>query len=175
MVRRALPRVHALIALAISLGTCTGLAACAPTDLGQSSQRAGVPAAGLLRLDEDFAVGARATGGQVELLSFTREENGAWRTDVIGKYWPAAPNSVSMVAFEGDTGLAWNGYIYGSADPRASDVHVALPGATGGKVAAGGWVVAVPSGVIPADFAWQMLDPHGGITASGRGVWPPSS
>jgi hypothetical protein len=145
----------------------------AAPDLGRVSEEAGVPPSGLLRLEDDFAVGTRTGSGTIELPSFTQADNGTWRSDVIGTAQRAAPHTVSTVSFEGDTGDAWNGFVYGSADARASDVQVDLPGATGGTVAGSGWVVALPDCEIPPDFAWTVLDSQGAITASGTGVGPP--
>ena len=166
MVARAVWNVHALgpaLVIAILLGGCA-------EDLGSVARLEGVAAPSLVRLDDRFAVAARRTGGDVEVLAFSADPRGGWSAAVIAGS-RGGEMTVHLLALDGETRQEWNSFLFGTAPDGASRVAVDGLTGSGGQVADGAWVLAFRArDVAPRHVAWSVLDAVGGVIASGTGI-----
>jgi hypothetical protein len=79
--------------------------------------------------------------------------------------------AVRLLAYGGQELEAFNSFVYGTADRRISKVAVNMPGAIGGNVVDGAWLVALPQpDVLPDQIHWQMLDAAGAVRYEGVGI-----
>lgn len=168
MVPRTVRHVHAL-GLA-GLVTATVLAGCR-ADLGSVARDEGIPVEAIVRLDEGFAVAARRSGSDVEVVAF-QETGGDWDVQVLASA-PADEVSAHLVSMGGDTGDEWNSYLYGTAPASASRVVVAESVTAGGQVTDSAWVLAFrEKDLHPDQLSWSVLDATGAILHSGSGITP---
>lgn len=85
-------------------------------------------------------------------------------------------NSARLYTLDGDTGVEWNTFVYGAAAPGVARVEIDRPGAVGGEVIDGAWLITLrDKGLAPDDLHWRFLDPSGTVLASGTGVFPPEA
>jgi hypothetical protein len=139
-------------------------------DLGSVARRHGVPSSAIVRLADDFAVGARASAG-VDVVAFAAAGD-RWSADVIAGD-DGGEMVTHLVTMGGDTAQEWNSFFFGTAPKGASRVVVESLTATGGQVVDGTWVLAFRERELaPAQLSWRVLDAIGGIIASGTGLTP---
>lgn len=155
----------AAVAAAASLSACT-------TDLASLVGRERVPPAAVVPLDDRVAVAARTTAGGVEVVAF-RRDGSSWTATVIGGLTGGGPgaNTVDLFGWEGDTGEAWNTFVFGSAEASVSRVTLEGLPAHGGRVIDGAWVIALRErGIEPQDLHWRFVDAVGAVVTEGTGI-----
>jgi hypothetical protein len=167
VVHQAGSRIHSLAVAGLLIALLVG---CGASGLERAVQAEGIAAAALVRLEEDFAVAARRSGREVDLVSFQQTAGGRWTVQVIGSFSTGSDDSGSLIGY---TGEAWNTYFFGSAADNVSHVEVARSDAVGGRVVNGAWAVAIRAEDVRPDLGWRFIDASGATTKSGAGSFPP--
>lgn len=169
MVARAVWNLHALTAallVALVLGGCADDL----DHLGSVARRHGVSPSAIVRLDDAFAVGARANAG-VEVVAFAAAGE-RWSAEVIAGD-SGGEMVTHLVTMGGDTAHQWNSFFFGTAPKGASRVVVESFTGTGGQVVDGTWVLAFRERELaPDQLRWRVLDAIGGTISSGTGLTP---
>lgn len=160
-----------LFAAVALLSGCAFLA----TDPGavEAARLLGVPQGAVLRLDDAY-VAARVAGQGVEVLALP-DSVGKVRSLTLGNA-PIDANSAHLLSYGGDTGSEWNTFFYGTAAEGVSRIELGRPGAIGGAVVDGAWLIALPDrDLMPQDISWRFLDADGAVVLEGSGIFPPQA
>lgn len=169
MVRRSVHILHPLIRRrwAAALAATLVAAACsstAPSPVG--------PFGAVVEIPPDRAAVQVANG----VVSVVIIEPGRPPGAITASRAAPGTNSGHLYSFDGNTGLEWNTFFYGTAASDVARVEIDRPGAVGGTVAAGTWLIVLrDKGVTPDDLHWRFLDASGVVVASGSGVFPPEA
>jgi hypothetical protein len=161
------------------------LTACAPEGPArygspqEAALAAGIDPATVVRANEDFALAMVARGSDLELHRFVRDAGGGWSGSGVGGW-----SSSRGQTWEGNTvvisGLPAVGspeagtYVFGTAEPGVAAVSVPLPGAVGGQVHDGAWLVYVPDPAMDSSgVPWRFVDADGEVLLEGTGPLDP--
>jgi hypothetical protein len=84
------------------------------------------------------------------------------------------PPSIYLISLSGETGQAYNSFVFGLAPPGASTFALAgQPGSIGGSVTHGAFVIALQAkDLLPQQLLWTFSNPAGDIVARGTGIKP---
>ncbi len=171
MVSRHLRVLQLLVLAAVMAG-------CAPATIDEVVTGAGVPRDAVVRLTDDWAVAARRADNTVQVLKFERDpDSGSWSSSETAGGSPAPTSgSAHLTSQDGNTGLRWNSYFFGTAPPSVSRAAVEGLDGLGGQVVDGAWVLVFEEkGLTTDDMEWQFLDAFGNVVDSGTGIFPPGA
>ncbi|HEX2141863.1 MAG TPA: hypothetical protein VHK28_06245 [Candidatus Limnocylindria bacterium] len=149
------------------------MTACGDGELATLVDREGLSGAAVLRLDEGYAVAARARGGGAEVIAFLRDEDAGWQVQRLAHAGSSDDELVQLISYGGETGEVWNTFVYGLAGPDVSRVVLEGRPGPGGQVIDGAWVIALQQkDLAPADIRWRFLSASGGTLRTGSGITP---
>jgi hypothetical protein len=85
-------------------------------------------------------------------------------------------DSLHLFSYDGETGEAWNTFVYGTAAPGTVRVRLTgFPDQRGGTVVGGGWIIVLrEKGLGPDDIEWAFVAGDGTVR-SGIGIFPPDA
>jgi hypothetical protein len=160
---------------AATLVAALAVVGCAPAASGISpltpmAITLGVPAAAVVDLDPGVAAAARAPGPRaVEIVVARPNGRGALEVSAItSKTFRAPGNAVGLISYGGETGDEWNSFVFGIATPDVHSVSLDWPGAAGGLVVNGTWMIALrDKDVTPDRLHWRFLRADGSVAATG--------
>lgn len=143
-----------------------------------------VEAAALLGLDPaavvDVGTAALAPSagpdGRVAIMA-VHQRQGEWvATPITASPGLAGTDSLHLFSYSGETGEAWNTFVFGTAAPGTVRVEVAgFPDQRGGRVVDGAWIIALrEKDLSPQDIRWRFID-RDGSARSGTGIFPPDA
>jgi hypothetical protein len=114
----------------------------------------------------DGLIGISRSRGNLKLLEGPRGQQ-MMTTQHPDMPWVA---TVYLSSYGGETGRAFNSFVFGNPPPGASRFRLSL-GGIGGEVVDGVYLVALPQkDLSPLRLAWQFLDPNGQVIEEGTSV-----
>jgi hypothetical protein len=132
-----------------------------------------VKPAAVVRLDDGAAAAALARDGRIEVW-VARREGGEVRVQSIAGSGGAVPlleDRVHLASHGGDTGEAWNTFVYGTAEPGTARVQLDGFEGLGGQVVDGAWLIVLrEKDVTPEQLHWRFLRPDGSVRREGSGI-----
>lgn len=169
MVGRSLQLV---LALAIAL---TGLAGCSASPRS-AAPRFGVNPGGVVELG-GVGVAALNVSDGVQLIIIRRSGRDWISNPITFARLARGKNALRLLTYGGNTGQAWNTFVYGVADSSVARVVIdGYADAVGGVVVDGAWVVALQEkDLSPDQIHWRFLSQDGHLVEAGSGVFPPDA
>jgi hypothetical protein len=142
----------------------------------QAGRDLGFADLGIVGLGDAAAVAAR--DGATVVVSVVRREGDGWVASAITSHRDSGDDySVHLVSYD-NTGDRWNTFVYGSALPGVSRVHLdGFPEQAGGRVGPdGSWLIVLPDeDVTPSDLRTEFLSPTGVVLYEDEGIFPPDA
>lgn len=114
--------------------------------------------------------------GTVSIIAI-REHEGTWVTSPLtASPGPRGTDSLHLFSYDGETGEAWNTFVYGTAAPGTVRIRLAgFPDQRGGTVVGGAWLIAIrETGLRPEDLDWTFVAEDGTVR-TGTGIFPPDA
>lgn len=166
----SLHKLAAILLVALALTSCGG------QSLEGLVREESIAPAAIVRLSDDWAVAAVRSTASVRVLGLRSQPSG-WVLEQLASFEiKGAVASANLVSYDGETGLDWNTFVYGTAPRTVSRVEIEGYSGDGGQVVDGAWVIALrEKGLGPSDVRWRFLSALGGVIDSGAGIFPPAS
>ncbi len=154
-----------------SLGTLALVVATALSGCGGAA-RLPVPDGAVVHLGDSSAA-AVMVDGTVEVM--VAVPGAASPSVITGGAGDAGLVSVRLLSYGGETGEAYNTFVFGTAPTGAATVALSWPAdAIGGQVWGGAWLIALPDkDVTPEQLHWQFKAADGSVVAYGNGILTP--
>ncbi|HWP62950.1 MAG TPA: hypothetical protein VNO86_05725, partial [Candidatus Binatia bacterium] len=120
----------------------------------------------------DAAAAALATHGRVEVWVARREGGQPVANPITASAaTPPLLDRVLLVSYGGETGEAWNTFVYGTAEPGTARVELLSFEGVGGQVVDGAWLVVLRErDVGPDELHWRFHAADGSVRREGSGL-----
>ena len=131
----------------------------------------------MLVLDDATALAVRPGGGGigVELVTMVANGRGGWEVGTAASDAQTVDGGlVGMVSFEGDTGMNWNMFVFGTGPTNVASVRMLERQGRAELLdpATHAWVIALRH-YLPIDsMRWQLVDADGDVIYNARGLVP---
>lgn len=125
-----------------------------------------VPESAIVDVGDDRAA-ARLADGNVQVLVETSDGVSIITSSPARR----GETTVNLMSYGGDTKEEWNTFVYGTAPNEVDRVELDWPGAVGGDVVDGAWLIALTDkDVTPDQLRWLLLGDTGVEIGSGTGI-----
>jgi hypothetical protein len=177
MVDGRVRHVQPLIAAFALVLVAFGAVACGPRGSAvEAAAQLGVEPSAIVEIGDEAVAPIVGTDGHVSVLVI-HERAGKWvASPITSSPGRRGTDSLHLISYDGETGDAWNTFVYGTAAPGTVRVRLAgFPDQRGGMVVGGGWIIALrEKGLGPDDIEWAF-EADDGTVRTGTGIFPPDA
>jgi len=158
------------------------VAACAAVGPGEAigpveaAVRLGLDPAAVVDVGTAAVAPSVGSDGRVSIV-VVHERGGEWvATPITSSPGQSGTDSLHLFSYGGNTGEAWNSFVFGTAAPGTVRVEVSgFPDQRGGNVIGGAWIIALrEKDLSPPDITWRFISDDGS-ERSGTGIFPPDA
>lgn len=142
----------------------------------EAAARLGLDRAAVVDVGTAAVAPSVGSDGRVSIVA-VHQRDGEWvATPITASPGRAGTDSVHLFSYGGNTGEAWNSFVFGTVAPGTVRVELSgFPGQRGGTVIAGAWIIALwEKDLSPSDITWRFVNDDGS-SRSGTGIFPPDA
>ncbi len=153
-----------------------GIACAAGDTATDAARRLGIDPAAVVDVDGSAVVPVVGAGGTVSIVAIVKRD-GTWvRSPLTTSRGAIGMDSLHLLSYAGETGEAWNTFVFGSAAAGTVRVELAgFPDQRGGTVVDGAWIIALREKDLgPEDLEWRFIA-EDGTERTGTGIFPPDA